>query len=396
MIVALIAGRDTPAELRARLALDEEGQRRVLRARTASAELVVLSTCHRIELYAFATGSEVDAAGAMVSLLPVAPDDRAELRFLRGAEAVEHLYRVACGLDSLMIGEPQILRQVRRSLLVSQQENAAGPNLSNVFGRAIRLGRRARSETSLGSLSSSIGALAAQRLDEMFDGLASCRVVIVGAGEAATDVAGSLAGRGARIAVVSRTLSSARRLAAAVGGTAHGLDEMPRVLDEADCGVVAVGSGTLIHPHHVPARAERPPLVLVDISVPSAVAIPDRDDVQVRTLEDLSAPDVPEAAAAVAEVEAIVRLAVDDFKRWAGTRARRRAIGDLRAHAEQIALAEVKRALGGMNLADTDRARIEAVGLRIAKRLLHGPTVAMRDADPRTQAIARRMFGLGS
>lgn len=395
MIVALSAGRDTSAELRARLALDEAGQRALLRARGSIAELVVLATCHRTEVYASATGAEADVVHAIVSLLPIGPADQPELRCLRGEESVEHLYRVACGLDSLMIGEPQILGQVRRSLLLSQQEGAAGPMVSNVFGRAIRLGRRARTETALGSLGSSIGTLTAQRLEEMLDGLAGRRAAIVGAGEAATDVAGALARLGASIAVVSRTPFPGRRLAAAVGGTAHALDEMARVFDGVDCGVVAVGGGPLVRPHHVPARSGRAPLVLVDISVPSAVAVLDRADVVVRTLEDLSVPGGQGSVGAVADVEAMVRVAVDDFRRWATTRASGRAIGDLRAHAERIAHAEVQRALGGMNLTDADRERIEAVGLRIANTLLHGPTVALRDADPETQAIARKLFGLG-
>src|SRR5688572_9492914 len=128
MIVALSAGRDSSPELRERLALDEEGQRKLLHsARPGLGELAVLSTCHRTEVYATAEGAESDAAHAIASLFHgLQPFDQAELRFMRGMEAVEHLFRVACGLDSLVLGEQQILGQVRRAFSFATEAGSAG------------------------------------------------------------------------------------------------------------------------------------------------------------------------------------------------------------------------------------------------------------------------------
>lgn len=392
MIVALSAGRDASPELRARIALDDAAMRALLREKHEGVrELVVLSTCHRTELYAAAHGSELDAAHALASLLPALhPTDQAELRFLRGAEAVEHLYRVACGLESLVIGEAQILGQVRRALLVAEQERATGPVLQNVLGRAIRLGRRVRQETSLGDLKMSVGSLTAHHIAEHLDGLDGRRAAIVGAGEAARDAADSLAAAGARISVVSRTAATARRLASAVGGDAFALDDIASVLDDSDAAIVAVSGGLLVGTHHIPARASRPALVIVDVSMPPSVDVVGRDDVLVHTLDDLAVPDAANTHAAVADAEAFVRRGVADFERWAESRVAGHAVGDLHAFAERLVHDEVARA----SLPDADRERVRALAMRIANKLLHGPTLAMKEADADTQALLRRLFGL--
>ena len=396
MIIALSAGRDSSPELRARLALDEPGVRMLLRKPGPGiGGMVVLSTCHRTEVYAIAEGSDAEAVHTVVAMLPqLHPSDQQELRAMRGSEAVEHLFRVACGLDSLVIGEPQVLGQVRRALVLAQEESAVNGLLSSVFQRAIRLGRRARNETSLGGLGLSVGRLTAQHLDDWFDGLSGRSAAVVGAGEAATDAAGSLRGAGASISVLSRHAASARRLAVAVGGTAYPMDQMADVFARSDCAVVAISGGVQVHPEHLPVRAPLDAFVVIDISAPPSVDVAGRSDVQVRTLEDLPAPHGPETAAAVVDAEAMVKGAVAELERWLDTRASGRAVGDLRMYADNVVRAEVARVAASIDLSEAEAERLAAIGMRISNKLLHGPSVAMKDADEQTRTQLRRIFGI--
>lgn len=394
MILALSAGRDSPAELRARLALDEKAQRELLRAqRLGVGEFVVLCTCHRTEIYATTDGPVSEALHVVAALLPnLRPTDHHDLRFMEGLEAVEHLFRVACGLDSLVIGESQVLGQVRRAYVQSKEEQAVGPVLSSVFDRAIRLGRRVRAETALGALGESIGTIAAHYLATRFGGLQGRAGAVVGAGEAAEDAAKALTAAGATLHVLSRKSASA--LAGRVGAFFNNFEELPRILAASDFAVVAVTGGTLIRPQDLPHR--RDPLVLLDLSVPPAVETDGRGDIDVRTLEELPSPRGPEVTAAVIETEALVKKELAELERWFDTRSGSRAISDLRSRAEALVREEVARALSGMNLSPEERERIAALGMRIANKLLHAPTAALRDADDETRAVIRRLFGLDS
>lgn len=396
MILALSAGRDSPAELRARLALDEKAQRELLRApRLGVGEFVVLCTCHRSEIYVTADGPVSEALHMVAALLPnLRPTDHHDLRFMEGLDAVDHLFRVACGLDSLVIGESQVLGQVRRAYVQSKEEQAVGPVLSSVFDRAIRLGRRVRAETALGALGESIGTIAAHYLSTRFGGLQGRAGAVVGAGEAAEDAAKALTAAGATLHVLSRKSSSASALAGRVAAFFNNLEELPRILAASDFAVVAVTGGILIRPQDLPHR--RDPLVLLDLSVPPAVEVDGRGDIDVRTLEELPGPRGPEVTDAVIDAEALVKKELAELERWFDTRPTGPAIRDLRSLAEALVREEVARTLSGMNLSPEERERIAALGMRIANKLLHAPTAALRDADEETRSVIRRLFGLDS
>ncbi|HVL81424.1 MAG TPA: glutamyl-tRNA reductase [Actinomycetota bacterium] len=396
MIVALSAGRDAPAQLRRRLALDESSVRELLGRRPEGVgELAVLATCHRTELYATADGPQSEAVHALASLLPgLRPSDHQDLRILTGTEAVEHLFRVAAGLDSLVIGEPQILGQVRRALLVAQEQGSAGPVMATVFGRAIRTGRRVRTRTPLGRVARSVGAIAVEHLSQQLHGLSGRTGVVVGAGEAASDAARSLHRAGATLTVVSRTHASAQHLASQVEAEALAVEEMPRVFARSEFAVVAVSGGVLVRPHHLPARPAGEPFLVLDLSVPPAVDATGRDDVVLRSLEEIPGPRGPELSDAVVEAEALVRREVLELGRWADTRTSGPAIRDLRARAERLVRSEVAQALAGLDLTPEQAEKVSAMTMRIVNRLMHGPSTVLRDADPETRDLIVRMFGL--
>ena len=395
MIVALSAGRDAPSDLRARMALDDAGQQAVLKGpRPGIAELAVLSTCHRTEYYATGDGLDADVVHAVAALIPgLLPTDHHDLRFMAGSEAIEHLFRVASGLDSLVIGEPQVLGQVRRAFVLAEDAGTAGPVLSNIFGRAMRIGKEVRSETAIGRLSKSIGSIAAEHLDERSDGLAGKSALVVGAGEAATDAAKALRKYEATIKVASRTLSSAEELAAQVEGTAHTLDELGHLFASTDFAVVAITGGMLINSVDIPQMTSAPYLV-VDLSMPRAVEAMGRQDVAVLSLEEIPGPRGPEITSAMIDAEAMVRKEVADLLHWADTRASGPVIKDLRGFGESVVRDELNRALNGAQISDEDRERIEMLANRIANKILHGPTAELRRADESTRALIRRIFHL--
>lgn len=397
MIVALSAGRDSPPDLRARLSLDETAVKAVLaQSRPGIAELAILSTCHRTEYYATGDGLDADVVHAVAALIPgLLPTDHHDLRFMAGSEAIEHLFRVASGLDSLVVGEPQVLGQVRRAFVLASSAGAAGPVLSNIFGRAIRIGKQARTETAIGRLGRSIGSIAADHLESRLEGLTGREILVVGAGEAAMDVALALRKFEATIKVASRTLTSAEELAAKVDGSAHTLDELEHLLATTEVAVIAIAGGTLITAESFASTREGGYLI-VDLSMPRAVDPIDRPDVEVLTLEEIPGPRGPEITEAIIDAEAMVKKEVADLLHWADTRASGPVIKDLRAFANTVVREEVSRAFGSIELSDEERERIENLANRIAAKILHGPSTELRRADESTRAAIRRMFHLES
>ncbi|MGH2722098.1 MAG: glutamyl-tRNA reductase [Actinomycetota bacterium] len=396
MILALSAGRTSPLDLRARLALDEAGRRAMLHApRPGVGELTILCTCHRTEVYFTADGMEGDAVHVVAGLLPgLQPTDHHDLRFMEGSEAIEHLFRVASGLDSLVVGEPQVMGQVRRAYTAARREGAAGPVLSNIFGRALRIGRQVRAETGLGRLGYSIGSIAADHLTNRLGDLHGMTAAVVGAGEAAADAATSLRKAGAEVHVTSRAPASTAKLARLIDATPHPLDDLARVLDRADFAVVAVAGGILVREAALPVRSAGHPYLVYDLSMPRAVDVGGRTGVQVLHLEELPAPNNPEIIEAVIDAESLVRKEVALLEHWLDSRASGPAIRELRSKAETLVRQEVDRGLAGLGLTPEERERMAYVGMRIANKLLHGPTAALRDADESTRTMVKRLFGL--
>lgn len=397
MIVALSAGRHSPVELRERLALNEAGQRELLSApRPGIAELIVLSTCHRTEIYATGDGLDSDVVHSVAAIMPgLLPTDHHDLRFMQGAEAIEHLFRVACGLDSLVVGEPQVLGQVRRALLLAQQARATGPVLTNIFSRAIRLGRTARSQTALGRLGHSIGSVAAEYLQTRFGDLTGKQVLITGAGEIARDAAVGCMKAGADLTLVSRTSESAARLADELGVRApsFSLDFLPVLMAQTQMAIVALSGDYRVKASDLPDNPF-PSLLILDLSVPKVVDATSRAGVEILDLEELPGPRGPEITDAMIDAEWLVSKEVAELMHWADTRASGPAIKQLRAFAEDLVNEELKRASGGLGLSPEQSARVHAMGLRIANKLLHGPTVELRKCSDADRATIRRIFHL--
>ncbi len=356
-------------------------------------EGAILSTCHRVELYAAAP----DARQAETELKRFWSEQRnvpawdfePHVYRLTGQEAVAHLFGVACGLDSAVIGEPQILGQVRDALDHGLETGSAGRVLSNLFRQAITTGRRARTQTGINRNAASIGSAAVELAGRTVGDLCSTRVALLGAGKMGELVARNLLDKGApEIAVVGRTPERVRQLALQCGG-AVSLSQLEDGLLNCDI-VISCTSA----PHHVIQRSmmervmrERAgrPLFLVDIAVPRDIepSVGGIDNVHLYNIDDLESAveaNVKERKAEARKAAPIISEDVEKFQRWLYTQSVVPTIIALRERADAVREAELARTSSLLSrLPERDRQRIEALTMAIQKKLLHGPIALLRE-----------------
>lgn len=355
------------------------------------AEAVVLATCNRVEVYADVdkfhggvaevserlarrTGTDLDA---LTPHLYVHYEDR----------AVQHLFTVACGLDSMVVGEGQILGQVKQSLRVAQEVGAAGRVLNELVQHSLRVGKRAHTETGLDRAGQSLVSVGLDRADEALGGLDGRRGLVVGAGSMAALAAATLRRRGVeRVVVLNRTVAHARRLAAAVEGRAGGLDALPSELGAADVVVTCTGAvGTVLDaPTAAAARAGRSsPQVVLDLALPRDVepAVRELPGVHVVDLESLAADLAGHADAP--DVDAVRRIVADEvtaFLGWQRAASVAPTVVALRSMAAQVVDAELVRLAGRLpDLDERHRAEIAHAVRRVVDKLLHAPTVRVKE-----------------
>ena len=362
-----------PIELRERVALSLE--RAAALARSLG-DAVCLSTCNRTEVYLAGD----DGTRALRSLEEIAGEPLRSVAYRRHDDAAAlHLFRVSAGLDSLIPGESEILGQVRAAF----DAGSPGPLLDRVFRQALQLGKRVRSETAIGESPASVPAAAAALAAQVFGELRGRKVLLVGAGRIGELAAGNLSTRGATIAyVANRTAEAAAELAARFGGTPVGLDEAAARLGEVDVVLTSTAApGLVIQAEDVPGRRKRP-LFFIDIAVPRDVdpAVHDLDGCFLYDIDDLEAVVTETLSGRRAEAEVAERLVVEEaerFREWRASLEVVPAIASLRARAEEIRSAELAKHHA---LPEDERARLEAVTAQILAKLLHEPTVRMKEA----------------
>jgi glutamyl-tRNA reductase len=381
-----------PIELRERVALPLDRAATLARG---LGDAVCLSTCNRTEVYV--AGEDERPALSRLEQLAGEPLQSVAYRMHDDAAAV-HLFRVSAGLDSLVPGESEILGQVRAAYDAARP----GPFLDRVFRQALELGKRVRAETAIGESPASVPAAAAALAQQVFGDLAGRRVLLVGAGRIGELAAGSLSARGAAITyVANRSTEAAEQLAARFGGEAVSLEDVPRALGEVDVVLASTGApATVIGPGDLPARHKRP-LFFIDIAVPRDVdpAVAELDGCYLYDIDDLEAVVSETLAGRRVEAEhaeRLVALEAQRFKEWRASLDVVPAIASLRARAEEIRRAELAKLDG---LPDEERRTLEAVTAQILNKLLHLPTVRMKEAAARNAGreyadIVRHLFGL--
>ena len=395
-------------ELRSRVAFADAEASEALPALLALPgvqECVLLSTCNRTEIYAHAlhdsTSDILFRALCDIKGIPVTTLSAACVS-LQGGSAVRHVFRVAAGLESMMVGEAQILGQVRGAYRTARELQTTGPVLNRVMQLAIGAGRRVRRDTALGNHDVSAAHAALSACRQTFGSMDGRRLLVIGAGEMAT-LAVKVFGRArARIAAVAnRGLNAAQALAGRTEARAISLDDIPRVLAEVDAVVVAVGAGDpVLRRQHVESCSGRTPaLLILDLGMPRGVD-PDvaaLSGVIVYDLDMLSDLLPPVSADANVAAERLVDEAAERFMRWYAARAAEPIVVALRRRADEIAELAYARLQPRLRALDTrSQARVRGAMHTALRRLLHGPTVRLKEAamDRRALELARDLFEL--
>ncbi len=368
-------------------------------------ELSVLSTCNRTEIYSLVKDPEAAdplIRRAVEELKGVSHMSNGKYTYvLDGREMVRHLFRVASGIESLMVGEPQILGQVRDAYKLADHSRFTGAILTRAFNAALHVGKRARTETEIGEGTVSVAYAAVEMALKVFDGLDKHTVVVVGAGETGRLVATHMADQGpARLLVLNRTLEKAVALAAELDGEARPFEELATVLEEADVVVTATAATEPLLQRDDLARLARKrrtrPLVLVDISNPRNIdpAVGKLENVflyDLDALESIADQNRQRRAREIPKVEAIVEEELDAFFDWYDALHVVPVLRAFRDRFHEIGATEVAKQKG---LSDEELESLQAYTRLLINKLLHSPTTRIKNVDATTAHGLRKLVAI--
>ncbi len=377
-------------------------------------EAAVLSTCNRTEVFAVAErfhGAYADIRDFFCELGGMQPDElHPHLYSQHDDAAVAHLFEVAAGLDSAVLGESEILGQVRGAWEIAQAEGGAKATLNLLFRHAIETGKRARTETSIGKHTASVSHAAVEMANERLGSIAGRRVLVVGAGEMGEGIAVALVGAGATdITVINRTETRAARLAHRVGANIVPFSQLGAALRDADVLLTCTGAGSIIIDHELVVAARQgttAPLLVVDIAVPRDVAadVEQAHNVTLLNLDhlrDWAARGVALRAAEADKVRGIVGEEVERFAMEATARQAAPLVAQLHEKADNVRVAELERFSNRLaSLEPAQREAVEAVTKGIVAKLLHQLSVRLKDdvgtpQGERNAAAVRDLFDIG-
>ena len=403
--------------LRERLALPEGRATRMLAELVAERsihEAVAISTCNRTELYLVA-GDPVEAETVALGALARQADQRptelfGRLYSLRGAEAVRHLYEVTSGLDSMIVGEAEVQGQVKRAYELALVEGATGPIGNRLFRGALAAGKRVRTETAISRSRVSISSVAVELARGLLGDLRSRRVLVIGAGENGELTAQALARSGVEtVFIANRRYDRAIGLAQRFKGSAVRFDDLPSELVHSDIVVSSTAS-----PHQIVGRAEMElvmeqregrPLLMIDIAVPrdidpsvreiAGLTVYDMDDLQREVARNLGGRE-----AEAARARTLINAEVESFARWLTSLDVLPTVAALQERGEAVAEQVLRENEARWeSLSDADRERLGVMARAVARRMLHEPTLRMKQAAEDeasyvyVQAL-RELFGL--
>jgi glutamyl-tRNA reductase len=377
-------------------------------------EAAILSTCNRFEIYGVAEdcdGAAADLFQTLAHFRGLAVEELAGcLTYAADVEAVSHLCAVASGLDSMILGEPQILGQAVEAYRTALRCGTAGPALAALFRKAIECGKRARTETAISEHAASVSHAAVELARQIFGTLQNQHVLLVGAGEMAELAARNLNANGAgQILVVNRSRERADKLASEFGGLAFGWQELGSALFKADIVICSAAAPHVIIRTDTVQNVMRlrggRPLFLIDIAVPRNIQaeVGDLPNVHLYAIDDLQVvvqENIALRRQEIPKVEAIINQATTEFLAWLRGRNVVSTIRDLRTLAEQVTNDETERALRRLGpLNDREERIVRALGQSIVNKLLHVPTVRLKEYADEGEGYMyvdtlRNLFGL--
>ena len=398
VVVVGLNHRTVPLDLLERMTIPESRLPKALADLTSREhinEAVVLSTCNRIEVYVFAEkfhGAYQDIRNFFAEASHVAPEEFSDhLTSLYDGDAARHLFSVASGLDSAVLGEHEILGQVRKSWETASTEGAVGPVLNTLFRHSLEVGKRVRTETAISRNITSVSQAAVAMATERLGGLEGRQVLIVGAGEMGEGLARALHGGGvAGIRVANRTWDRAVEVAGRLGGEPVRLDDLPHHLAEVDVLLTSTGASAAILEHgdlaSVVGERHGRELLVVDIAVPrdvdptageiEGVTLLDMDD-----LREFADVGIRERQREVTAVHAILDVELDRYVDESTARSVAPLVASLRARGDLVRSGELQRLVARLgDLDDRQRDAVEALAAGIVGKLLHEPTVRLKDA----------------
>jgi glutamyl-tRNA reductase len=370
-----------------------------------ASEAAILSTCNRTELYC-AAGEPREALEWLADYHDINPRElKGHTYTLDAPEAVRHAFRVASGLDSMVLGEPQILGQMKEAVRSAEAAGTLGTTLNRLFQRSFAVAKEVRSNTAIGANVVSMAAAAVKLALRIFPGMEEQKVLFIGAGEMVELCATHFAARHPHtMAFANRTLERAEHLAQRFGAQALELRDLPEHLSGYDIVVSCTASSLPILGKGTVERAIRVrrhrPIFMVDLAVPRDIEaeVANMDDVFLYTVDDLSE---------LAQAEAIIETQVGSFLHWMRTRENVPLIRALRDSAEEARRAELDRALKALARGDDPQSVLEALSHGLTAKLLHGPTQALNqggqqngsadeanESDEALRALVARLYHL--
>ena len=418
IVVVGVSHKTAPIEIREKLAFSEHQVKEALahlKCYPGIDEGLILSTCNRVEVYCVA--EDVAAGYQKIRQFLVnhgadlAPDSLAKtFYYYSGSEAIRHLYRVASSLDSMMVGEPQILGQLKEAFDTAIQQKATGVVLNKVFKKAISVAKRIRSQTKIAENAVSISFAAVELAKKIFGQLADNEVLLLGAGEMAELAVRHFISAGVKsVWITTRSYPNAVELAKQFNGRPIPFEDFPRQLSSADIVLCSTGAAhpivTFDHVSQAIYRRKNRPIFLIDISVPRNIdpRVNQIDNVYLYDIDDLQSvveANIQERQTEALRAEEIVADEIDVVIRWLKSLDAVPTIMALRERAEEIRKSELERVLPKLErLTPQERELIEGLAQGIVNKLLHSPLIALKNEANSSNGMmyleaARRLFNL--
>jgi glutamyl-tRNA reductase len=376
--------------------------------RSLAPEAAILSTCNRTEIYC-KTDAPDEAGQALTEWIGRhrgvdGEGNLAEhLYLLPNQGAVRHAFRVASGLDSMVLGEPQILGQMKTAARVAQDSNMLGSHLHQLFQRSFSVAKEVRTQTAIGAQSVSMSAASVRLGEQIFENLADCSVLLIGAGEMIELCAAHWAPHPRRMVIANRTLERARPLAERFGATTMALSDLPQQLENFDVVISCTASSLPIIGLGMVERSVRQrrhrPVLMIDLAVPRDIEdeVSRLDDVFLYTVDDLR--EVVDAGLegrrlAVAEAESIIDTQVNAFMNWMVQRQSVPLIQELHARGDAVRQQEVERARKMLAKGEDPAVVLEALSRALTAKFMHGPTTLLSHHAGKDPELANMLSGL--
>ncbi len=401
-----------PVALRERLAFAPESLSEALQqaiAQAQLAEVAILSTCNRTEIYASSQADLAALEAWLLSLSQVDAGDLAKSRYChQGADAVRHMMKVAGGLDSLVLGEPQILGQMKSAFAVAREAGTIGSELHAAFQQVFSIAKRVRSETAIGENPVSVAYAAVSLAQQIFSNLKEDTALLIGAGETIELVARHLAEQGIKkMIVANRTLDRAQRLAREFYGEAILLADIPEYLHRADIVISSTASQLPILGKGAVESAlkkrKHKPMFMLDIAVPRDIEeqVGELEDVYLYTVDDLHAvidENKKSRIAAADQAEEIINQGVDQYLRQQRALDAVATVKAYRNKAEQLRDVEVQKVLRNLQAGGNPEQLLQQLARNLTNKLIHSPTAVLKEASangrPDVIQVAQELFDI--